>query len=44
MDTKKAVIDVIHSPWCFIEAQEGSYKEKLEQEWNMEIREIEKAL
>ena len=41
MDTKKAVIDVIHSPWCFIEAPEESYKEKLEKEWDIEIREFD---
>ena len=40
MDKKKAVVDVIHSPWCFIEAPEESYKEELEQEWDMEIREF----
>ena len=40
MDTKQAVVDVIHSPWCFIEAPEESYKKKLEQEWNVEIREF----
>lgn len=41
MDTEKAVVDVIHSPWCFIEAPEESYKEKMEREWNIKIREFD---
>jgi hypothetical protein len=39
--TKKTVVDVIHSPWCFIEAPEESYKRKLEREWNIRIREFD---
>lgn len=40
MDAKQAIVDVVHSPWCFIEAPEESYKEELEQKWNIKIREF----
>lgn len=30
MGIKQTVIDVIHIPWCFIEAPEESYREELE--------------
>ncbi|MDH5688524.1 MAG: hypothetical protein OEZ48_11785 [Candidatus Bathyarchaeota archaeon] len=39
MKSDEAVVDVIHSPWCFIEAPEESYKEKLEEKWKIKIRE-----
>ena len=34
------VVDVIHSPWCFIEALEERYKKELEEVWNIRIREF----
>lgn len=34
------VVDVIHSPWCFIEAPEEHYKKELEETWNIRIREF----
>jgi hypothetical protein len=34
------VVDVIHSPWCFIEALEEDYKKELEVTWNIKIREF----
>jgi hypothetical protein len=40
MNSDVAVIDVIHSPWCFIEAPEESYKRKLEEKWQIRIREF----
>ena len=40
MKSAEAVVDVIHSPWCFIEAPEESYKKKLEEKWKIKIREF----
>ena len=37
---KSAIVDVIHIPWCFIEAPEESYREELERKWSVEIREF----
>ena len=34
------LIDVIYSPWCFIEAPEESYKKELEEKWEIKIREF----
>jgi hypothetical protein len=34
------VVDVIHSPWCFIEVPEEHYKKELEETWNIRIREF----
>jgi len=34
------VVDVIHSPWCFIEALEERYKKELEETWKIRIREF----
>jgi len=40
MKSAEAFVDVIHSPWCFIEAPEESYKKKLEEKWKIKIREF----
>jgi hypothetical protein len=40
MMEKWSYVDVIHSPWCFIEAPEESYKEELERKWNIAICEF----
>ena len=40
MAEKCLFVDVIHSPWCFIEAPEENYKEELKQNWNVTIREF----
>jgi hypothetical protein len=36
----KEVVDVIHSPWCFIEALEERYKKELEETWAIRIHEF----
>jgi hypothetical protein len=33
-------IDVLHTPWCFIEAPEESYIEELAEEWQVNVREF----
>jgi len=39
MSANVSAVDVIHSPWCFIEAPEESYKREMEEKWNIRIRE-----
>jgi hypothetical protein len=33
-------VDVIHSPWCFIEAPEESFKRAFEARWGVTVREF----
>lgn len=33
-------IDVLHTPWCFIEAPEESYKKELAEKWHVRVREF----
>ncbi len=40
MASNELVVDVIHSPWCFCEAPEESYKRELEKKWKIKIREF----
>ena len=40
MNVPRSVIDVIHSPWCFIEAPEENYKREFETRWQVTIREF----
>jgi hypothetical protein len=37
---KMVLVDVIYSPWCFIEAPEENYKKELEEKWKIKIREF----
>ena len=40
MTSKTVFVDVIHNPFCFIEAPEESYKKELEEKWDIIIREF----
>ena len=40
MSTPTTFVDVIHSPWCFIEAPETSFKREFEARWQITIREF----
>jgi hypothetical protein len=40
MNTQPSFVDVIHSPWCFIEAPEDSYKREFEARWQVTVREF----
>jgi hypothetical protein len=40
MGKSRHIIDVMHSPWCFIEAPEESYKAELARKWRVEVREF----
>jgi hypothetical protein len=40
MNVPRSVVDVIHSPWCFIEAPDSSYKHEFEARWQVTIREF----
>jgi hypothetical protein len=40
MNTPSTFVDVIHSPWCFIEAPEASFVREFEAHWQVTIREF----
>jgi hypothetical protein len=40
MPAHPSFIDVIHSPWCFIEAPEEAYVRAFEARWQVTIREF----
>jgi hypothetical protein len=40
MCTEPPFIDVIHSPWCFIEAPDEAYLRAFEARWQVTIREF----
>jgi hypothetical protein len=40
MNTPNTFVDVIHSPWCFIEAPEDAFKRAFEARWQVTIREF----
>jgi hypothetical protein len=40
MPAQRSFIDVIHSPWCFIEAPEEDYVRAFEARWQVTIREF----
>jgi len=40
MCVQTSFVDVIHSPWCFIEAPEEAYLRAFEERWRVTIREF----
>lgn len=40
MPAQSSFVDVIHSPWCFIEAPEEAYVRAFEARWQVTIREF----
>ena len=40
MSPNQAAIDVLYSPWCFIEAPDEVYKREFEERWGAMIREF----
>ena len=40
MPARPSFVDVIHSPWCFIEAPEEAYVRAFEARWQVTIREF----
>jgi hypothetical protein len=40
MPAQPSFVDVIHSPWCFIEAPEEDYARAFEARWEVTIREF----
>lgn len=41
MSTPTTFVDVIHSPWCFIESPEESFRRAFEARWQVTIREFD---
>ena len=39
-NNRMRTIDVVHAPWCFIEAPEEDYKRKLADQYGVEVREF----